>query len=138
MNENFIGKWVLLPEYSKYEHGMPPKKATYTFEKGKDISLNVMIEWIDSEDKELKIGFNIIPDGQRRKFENPQIADEVMSEFETENQLNSYTYKAGKTIAFALRIIDKNDKMEVIQRFFNTDGNSFDNVQYYAKDKANT
>lgn len=138
MKENFIGKWVLLPDESKYENGVPPKEATYTFKKGEAKSLHVIIEWTDIEKKEFSIEYKITPDGQKRKFENPQIADEVMSEFVTQNQLNSYTYKAGKIIAFASRIIDKNGKMEVIQRIYNSIGDSFDNVQFYEKDKVTT
>tara|TARA_B100000949_G_scaffold119432_1_gene105623 strand:+ start:4761 stop:5003 length:243 start_codon:yes stop_codon:yes gene_type:complete len=80
----------------------------------------------------------MIPDGLRKKFENPQIADEAMSEFTAENQLNSYTYKSGKTIAFASRIIDRSGKMGVIQRIDGSNGKSHDNLQYYLKGNTAT
>jgi len=138
MKDNFIGKWILLPEESKYERGIPPEEATYTFQEGENGSLHVSIVWTNNEGDKSKIHYNIIPDGQKKKYENPQMADQVMSEFKTEKHLNSYTYKAGKVIAFASRIIDEKGKMEVIQRFFSPDGKSFDNVQYYEKDGGNS
>ncbi|WP_421824270.1 hypothetical protein [Flagellimonas oceanensis] len=52
--------------------------------------------------------------------------------------MNSYTYKSGKTIAFASRIIDRSGKMEVIQRIDGSNDKSHDNVQYYLKDNTAT
>ncbi|MEM8507645.1 MAG: hypothetical protein AAF717_07440 [Bacteroidota bacterium] len=133
MKEKFIGKWVLLPEQSTYEQGGPPQKATYSFEEGANGALHIAVEWIDEKDKENRVHYTLWPDGQKRKYENPEIADEVMSEFKGVNQLNSYTYKASKTKTFASRIIDENGKMEVIQRFFHPNGQSFETIQYYKK-----
>ncbi|WP_421824271.1 hypothetical protein [Flagellimonas oceanensis] len=44
-------------------------------------TLIVSINWTDSENKDQEITYEMIPDGLRKKFENPQIAYEVMSEF---------------------------------------------------------
>ncbi|MCG6188322.1 hypothetical protein [Maribellus maritimus] len=88
---------------------------------------------MDEEGKEFEVEYQTVPDGQRKKYENPQVADEVMSEFESEFILNSYTFKGEKVIAFASRIIESEVKMKVIQRFFTAEGKHFDNIQYYQK-----
>lgn len=133
MENKFLGKWKLLSEKSEYSKGTPPKSATYEFKLAENKSLDVFIQWIDSEGKEFEIEYNTIPDGKRKTYENPQVADEVMSEFETDNVLNSYTYKGGETIAFASRIIGNDGILKVIQRFYAPDGKYLDNIQYYKK-----
>ena len=131
MNNPFLGVWKLQPEKSEYAQGVPPKEATYSFKSGEEKSLDVSISWKDAEGKSFSVSYSITPDGIRKKYENPQIADEVMSEFESENVLNTSTYKGGQLIAFATRIIGEDGEMKVIQRFFTPDGGSFENVQYY-------
>lgn len=81
MIDNFLGKWILVPEESIYEQGTPPKRATYSFKTNTGENLIVSINWTDSENKDHEITYEMIPDGLRKKFENPQIVYEVMSEF---------------------------------------------------------
>lgn len=134
MENNFFGKWILLSEKSEYAHGTPPLEATYEFKIGKNESIDISIEWVDQDGEKFSLSYNAIPDGQKREYENPQIADEVMSEFESNNQLNSYTFKNGKAIAFASRIINEKGIMEVLQRFYTPEGKSFDNIQFYKRE----
>ncbi len=136
MTSKFTGKWILMPEDSKYEKGMPPKKANYIFKQANESKVDVGIEWIDSKGKEHEIEYSIYPDGKKKKYEDPQIADEIMSEFSTDSQLITYTYKAGKTIAIATRTILENGTLEVIQQFLPSGNNSYVNIQYYQKQGA--
>lgn len=133
MKQNFLGKWHLIPEKSEYAKGTSPGSAVYEFAGGENDSLDVSVRWTDAEENDFEIGYNIITDGQRREYENPEIADEVMSEFESDFVLNTSTYKGNQKIAFASRTIDKEGIMKVVQRFFAPDGTYFDNVQYYRK-----
>ena len=133
MRFNFLGKWKLLPGKSEYAKGNPPQKALYSFKKGPNKSLDVFIKWTDNEGNEFEVQYNIIPDGQRKKYDHPEIAEEVMSEFVSDHQLNSFAYKDGKTIGFTARRIDEEGIMKVVQRFYTSDGNHFDTIQYYKK-----
>ncbi|MCB0643110.1 MAG: hypothetical protein KDC44_15780 [Phaeodactylibacter sp.] len=128
---HFLGTWHLIPEKSDYAHGTPPVAATYQFQSGEKGSLAVSIQWTDAEGQSLGVDYTIIPDGKKRAYENPAVADEVMSEFESDRVLNSMTYRSGAVIAFATRIIDETGMMKVLQRFYTPDGNHFDNLQYY-------
>ena len=129
----FLGKWTLLPEKSVYAQGLPPQHASYEISGGENELLHIHIHWKDTLGKEAEVQYSIYADGQKRVYENPEIADEVMAEFESEQVLNSYTYKAGKTIAFASRILEATGELKIIQRFFPPDGESFENIQYYQK-----
>lgn len=133
MNTNFIGKWLLLADRSEYATGTPPSSATYSFAAGANNYLEVSIQWTDHEGKAFDVDYVTIPDGLKKPYENPEIADEVMSEFVSENQLDSYTYKSGEVIAYASRVIDSNGIMKVTQRFYTPDGKQLDNIQYYEK-----
>ncbi|BDD08885.1 hypothetical protein FUAX_13170 [Fulvitalea axinellae] len=133
MDNKFLGKWTLLAERSEYEAGQPPKSATYEFRDAGNADLGVTIEWADAEGQEHRIDYRITVDGKRKSYENPEIADEVMSEYVGENGLNSSTYKGGKRIMFAARLIGEDGVMRVSQKMLGPDGREFENVQYYRK-----
>ncbi|MEM1003060.1 MAG: hypothetical protein AAGH46_10470, partial [Bacteroidota bacterium] len=114
MKSHFLGIWTLLPKASKYEKGDPPKEATYIFRIEENNRLNVEIEWTNHENRQSKMQNSMIPDGQIRNYENSQVADKIMCEFITEKQLNSSTYKKGKLMAFASRIIEDKNTMKVV------------------------
>lgn len=136
MHQNFIGKWSLIPERSEYERGDPPVAATYAFEYGSGASLDVSISWINKQGKVFELHFNLTPDGRRRDYPQSQIAEEVMAEFDGPNVLNSWSYKDGKTLAFATRIIESDGLMKVVQRIYPPYGGFYENVQYYSREPA--
>ena len=131
MTKNFLGKWEMLSEKSLYGKGIPPQSAIYEFKKAEN-SINISINWIDYEGKNFEIQYNIAPDGQRKKLESPE-ADEIMSEFVSEYQLNTSVYKNGSRIALTTRSIDSELIMEVVQKFYPSEGEPYENIQYYKK-----
>ncbi|MBB3700106.1 hypothetical protein KMW28_14955 [Flammeovirga yaeyamensis] len=133
MKNLFLHTWELIPELSIYENGIPPKSASYTFKEGKEGKLDVSIQWIDAEDQSFTIDYTITPDGKRYDHENKAQANEVMSEFISYNQLNSYTYKGGELIVEAKRIIADNGIMKVTRRMILSEEKSFTNLQFYKK-----
>lgn len=133
MKTIFLGEWKLQPERSEYTHGTPPRKATYEFKNLSETDLEVCISWTDGEGKRFKVRYQLTPDGKKRTYENPAVADEVMSEFASDNVLNSSTFKNGRLTAFATRVIDEHGEMKVVQRMFAPDGTHFDNIQFYQR-----
>ncbi|MEM1338010.1 MAG: hypothetical protein AAF634_06850 [Bacteroidota bacterium] len=61
------------------------KLCIHSFEEGANGALHITVEWIDEKDKENRVRYTLWPDEQKRKYENPEIADEVMSEFKGVN-----------------------------------------------------
>ena len=133
MEQNFLGRWVLLPEQSQYSQGTPPASALYEFKKGPDGSLDVFIQWTDAAGASFEMMYNTLPNGIKQAYKDPKIADEIRSEFVGPHQLNSYSYKAGQTIATTTRTLHKTGLLEVVQRFNAPDGTAVTLVQFYTK-----
>lgn len=127
---NFLGSWQLLADRSDYEIGAPPLEGTYTFESEDGRQLDITIDWIDARGQHQSVDYHAIPDGQKRPYEIPMAADEVMFEFTDENTLNSSAFREGRLTNFATRNIGEDGIMKVVQKGY-VDGQEFVNVQYY-------
>lgn len=138
MNDHFLGTWRLLPEQSVYQAGTPPLQAIYSFKKEEEETISVRIQWTDHTHESFDISYQIQPDGLRKTFDNPAIADELMAEFVSPVELNSFTYKEGKLTSFASRKIDQDGLMTVLQRMYLPDGKTVENVQFYQKESDDT
>jgi hypothetical protein len=132
--DEFIGKWRLQPQRSRYEVGDPPRSGLYTIS-GRGERYLFEIEWQGADGQNMSTSYTATPNGRKVAYENPQIAEFVSLTRVDELTLDSESFKDGARIAHARReLLDDGQLMRVTQSGPGPQGDWFDNVAYYEKE----
>ena len=102
---------------AEYSKGLLHQQAVYEFQIGNNQEIDVSIKWTDAPFRNYvcKKTYNTIPDGILREYTDPQIAHEVISAFESEYIMNSYTIRTGKPLPLLRESLIKRGHSKVIQ-----------------------
>lgn len=134
--EPFIGVWHLVPDACKYERGVPPRQGTYRIEAEGD-SLLFTADWMSEDGAANTVSYRSIPDGQPHPFENPLVADALLTTVTDLPSLDTATLKNGAVIAFARRELSEEGAFLIVsQSFVTPEGGSLTNVSRYRKGTA--
>jgi len=132
--EPFIGIWHLDPNECQYERGLPPRQGTYRIEAEGDL-LVFTATWISHDGSENSVAYRSASDGQPHPFENPLVADALLTTVTDLPSLDTATLKHGVVIAFARRELSEDQNSLIVsQSFVTPEGGSFTNVARYRKD----
>lgn len=129
----FLGTWTLDPASCVYEQGNPPKEAIYHIA-NQDGVLHFLIDWVDEEDKQERVEFSGVPNGERTPFAGGLLADEMSVDAPSETELVSAAYWQSKERMVATRTLSASGKsMQVLQIVRLPDGNTLCNQSTYFK-----
>jgi len=133
MTDYFVGTWILDAELSDYQLGEPPKTGLYTIT-ADDAAYKVTMEWTTSGDEAMRADYVSIPDGKQYAYEDSDAVDFVCTTRVDDKTLDSESFKDGKRIAWARRILsDDNNTMTITQSGSLPDGDEFNNVSVYRR-----
>ena len=102
----FIGRWVLLPENSVYEHGTAPISGGYEIDR-RGSGLYMKMYWTNPDGVENEFGFEGVPDGKQRPFEVKDLVDQIKLECPNPRELTSRGYYQGELCMVAQRQLDE-------------------------------
>ena len=129
----FLGTWELIPDQSRYEFGRPPASGTYRIT-ANETGYSFIIHWTTADGQPMNAAYDAIPDGQQHPYENTAVADAVSLTRVSEQQLDSASFKAGRQIAHASRVLSADGQtMTITQSGRMPDGTPFSNHSLYRR-----
>ncbi len=131
---NFLASWQLFPEKCVFENGITPKSGNYKIESTEnEQSLNVNINWVNAHNEAFNSQYSFIPDEQRRKFENQELAHEIQAIIPDRSSMKIYFYKNNSIVLYILHEILPNGYLKLTQEGKNSEGKTFKNIEIYHK-----
>ncbi|MBZ0121163.1 MAG: hypothetical protein K8H88_29480 [Sandaracinaceae bacterium] len=124
----FLGRWVLSPSRSRYEHGPVPRAATYAIE-GDDTQLRFTIDWTPAQGETLHVT-------QALWFPVPTKVDdaEVTMRLIDARTLETIVREDEREVARATRVVSEDGReLEVTQSGEMGDDERFENVSVYTR-----
>ncbi len=134
-DDAFLGIWVLDPARSDYEFGQPPKSGVYHISTDGE-RYRMDIAWTDQADQEFEVSYEAIPDGVEYPYEAAPAADRVSVSMTRvdERTLDSASFKDGKQIAYARRVLSADGTfMTITQSGLDGHGREYSNLSVYEK-----
>ncbi|HKJ28051.1 MAG TPA: hypothetical protein VJ965_10460 [Anaerolineales bacterium] len=130
--ENFLGKWMFIPERAAYEFGPPPKSGTYEIlQDGQTLMFN--IAWVDDKGEAQAVSYAEVCDGEFHDYPVKQAADEICLSLKHAALLESEARKGGRVVLSAKRELVSEDEMKVTMSGDRPDGSPYRNVSWYVR-----
>lgn len=113
----FIGDWVLQPERSKYEFGIPPQCGTYRIKLDDNGWLTLQSRWHSASGRERLIEFEGQLNGGTFPYFSYPVADALSFKFQPPSLLTSFALKNGTKVHWAERQLDATGTVMTIAVF---------------------
>ncbi len=132
----FLGTWTLDPASCEYDQSEPPRHSTYRIEQV-GASLTFTVHWVDAEDRQHRMSFSGVPNGERVPFDGGELADALSVSAVSERELNTSAFREGRELMVAQRQLDDTGQaMRITQVVRFVDGTFAANVGVYLKNPS--
>lgn len=131
---NFLASWQLFPEKCDYQHGYTPKSGNYKIESIRNgHALSVSVNWVSLDNEAYYTQYEIVPDGEKRPFENQELADTVMAEILNASAMRILFSKEERDVLDVTHEILPNGYLKLTQKGKDKEGKDFTNTEIYHK-----
>ena len=131
---NFLAAWQLFPEKCHFENGDAPKSGNCKIDTDTaKQQLIVTTNWVGFDNSAFFSEFRITPDGEWHDFDNTDLADRAMGNFDNASCLTIVLEKNGAEVLTIKKEILPNGYLKVSHKGLNKSGISFANVEVYHK-----
>lgn len=124
----------MFPEKCDYQFGVAPRSGIYKIESVENgRSLSVSQNWVSLENQAFYSQYQVVPDGERRIFDNQELADELLGDIPNSATLRILFYKSGEQTLEVIKEILPNGYLRITQKSTRPDGTPFTNIDVYHK-----
>jgi hypothetical protein len=110
----FLGTWVLDPSKCQYEHGDPPRSATYRIRlNGSEVAF--ALESVLSDGWVASYTYSIVPDGRDRPSPDPDLGDTMMTRV-IDRTLETVCRRNGLVVLHNVRTLSDDGKTLAVSR----------------------
>ncbi len=131
---NFLASWQLFPERCIFENGIAPKSGNYKIESIENGGLlSIHINWVSLQNEAFYSQYSFIPDGERKIFQNQELAHEIQASIPNSSLMRVTLYKNNLVILDITHEILPNGYLKLTQAGVNAQGDNFKNIEIYHK-----
>ncbi len=131
---NFLASWQLFPEKCEYQQGFTPKSGNYKIESIRNgHAVSISVNWVSLDNEAYYTQYEIIPDGEKRPFENQEMADTVEAEIQNASMMRVLFSKENNAVLEVIHEILPNGYLKLTQKGTDKDQKPFINTEIYHK-----
>ncbi|PWJ43965.1 hypothetical protein [Sediminitomix flava] len=133
--DEFVGKWILIPERSVFQNNSPSLSGVFKCKLLDIHALEVEFNWVDYANQPHFLEYHMVVDATIRPFFPPELFDGICTEMIGKHQLMFSLYMKDTLFSKTKLEIQAEDILKMDECIFLMNGDTLRNVQYFQKVK---